>query len=361
MSSRIAPALLAATLLIAVAQPAPANAAGRPLYGVVPQTELEARDFRRMQRGGIDAVRVWFAWSAIDPTAPSGDYAFESTDAIVADAARSRVTVLPFLFATPEWVADQLDHRRCGDCGVYAPRSPAALDAWAEFVRAAVDRYGPRGDFWAAHPGLRPRPIRVWQVWNEPNSRVFFAPRPAPRGYARVLRAASRAVSSGDPGAKVILGGMAQLAGSRKAITGTSFLRRLYRIKGIERQFDGVAVHPYGAKAVAAIDQVESFRGEARRARDSRSSLWVTEVGWSSAHGGHPLEVGPRGQAQRLRTTFGHLRRNRGRLNLGGAFWYSWMDTRVRICDWCSKAGLLRRGLRPKPAWHALQRFTRPG
>jgi Glycosyl hydrolase catalytic core len=328
-------------------------------YGVVPQTDLEERDFRLMHRGGIDAVRVWFPWSAIDPVAPAGDYAFESTDAIVAAAARHRVRVFPFLFATPSWVARELDGRGCGDCGVYAPSSPAALSAWTEFVRAAVDRYGRGGDFWPEHPELRPRPIRAWQVWNEPNSRVFFAPQSSPRGYARLLRATSQGVSSEDASAKVVLGGMAQLAGSRKAMTGTVFLRRLYRIKGIERQFDGIAVHPYGAKAAAAIDQIERFRAEARRARDPRASLWVTEVGWSSAHGGHPLEVGPRGQAQRLRSTFGYLRRNRGRLNVGGAFWYSWIDTRAPVCAWCKRSGLLRRGLRPKPAWRSFMRIAR--
>jgi polysaccharide biosynthesis protein PslG len=358
MRSRVIAFAVAIALLAATASAGVANGASLS-YGVVPQTDLDARDFRLMHRGGIDSVRIWFPWTAIDPAAPAGDYDFATTDAIVADAARGRVRVLPFLFATPPWVVRQLDHRGCGDCAVYAPRSPAALEAWADFVRAAVDRYGPGGAFWLEHPELRPRPIRVWQVWNEPNSRVFFAPRPSPRGYARVLRAASRAVASGDPGAKVILGGMAQLAGSRKAVTGTSFLRRLYRIKGIEKVFDGVAVHPYGARAGTAIDQVERFRAEARRARDPGSSLWVTEVGWSSAHGGHPLDVGLRGQAQRLRATFGYLRRNRGRLNLGGAFWYSWMDTRAPVCAWCKKSGLVRRGLRAKPAWRAMRAIAR--
>jgi hypothetical protein len=358
MKRRLTILALAVGLLAFTAGSGAANGASLS-YGVVPQTDLEARDFRHMHRGGIDSVRIWFPWTVIDPVAPTGDYDFQSTDAIVADAARSRVRVLPFLFATPPWVATELDNRGCGDCAVYAPTSPAALEAWADFVRAAVDRYGPGGDFWVAHPELRPRPIRAWQIWNEPNSRVFFAPRPGPRAYARVLRAASRAVASEDPGAKVILGGMAQLAGSRKAITGTTFLRRLYRIKGIHRRFDGVAVHPYGAKAAAAINQVERFRAEARRARDPRSSLWVTEVGWSSAARGHPLNVGSRGQAQRLRTTFGYLRNNRGRLNVSGVFWYSWMDSTAPVCAWCKKSGLVRRGLRPKPAWRALRSLAR--
>ena len=41
--------------------------------------------------------------------------------------------------------------------------------AWRAFVKAAVRRYGPHGQFWTQHPELPNDPIRTWQVWNEPN------------------------------------------------------------------------------------------------------------------------------------------------------------------------------------------------
>jgi hypothetical protein len=41
--------------------------------------------------------------------------------------------------------------------------------AFAAFARAAVEHYGPHGDFWSEHPGLDPHlAIRTWEVWNEP-------------------------------------------------------------------------------------------------------------------------------------------------------------------------------------------------
>ena len=123
-----------------------------------------------------------------------------------------------------------------------APRQ--ALAAWRSFLSAAVRRYGPGGTFWAEHPNLPKVPIRDWQIWNEQNADPFFRPRARPRDYARILRAADRAIHGRDRKADVILGGMAELAGSRKAIPGPRYLAQLYGIKGIERSFDSAAVHP---------------------------------------------------------------------------------------------------------------------
>ena len=32
-------------------------------------------------------------------------------------------------------------------------------------------RYGPRGSWWQDHPDVPKRPIRTWQIWNEPHLR----------------------------------------------------------------------------------------------------------------------------------------------------------------------------------------------
>jgi hypothetical protein len=346
-----------AIALLATASPAPA--ATKPFYGVVPQTPLKPADYERMAKGKVGTIRIPFAWPSIDPARPAGDFNFAGIDEVVANAARNRIDVLPFLSGSPDWVAKGLDRRHCGgDCVRYAPSGKAALAAWREFVGATVARYGRKGSFWSEHPRVPRRPIEVWQIWNEQNSRSFFAPKAKPRAYAKLLRAASRAIKGRDRRAKIVLGGMPQLAGSRKATPGTRYLRGLYRIKGIAKRFDGVAVHPYGAKVGAVIDQVEAFREQIVDAHDGGASLWVTETGWSSARGANPLNVGARGQSSRLRGAFRYFRANRGRLNLESVDWFSWMDSPASICDWCAKSGLLRTGRRAKPAWRAFTGFT---
>lgn len=358
--ARLRPLIVALAAFAAVMLVAPlAQARPKPFYGVVPQTTLKQADFERMRKGNVGTVRVPFSWSALDPAEPTGDFDFSSTDEIVAGAARERIRLLPFLSGSPGWVAKDLDGRNCGDdCARFAPAGSAALDAWREFVVAAVERYGPKGEFWDEHPQLPERPITVWQIWNEQNSRSFFAPKSTPKAYAKVLRVASKEIRERDGSAEIVLGGMPQLAGSRKATPGSKYLRDLYRIKGIKKQFDGVAVHPYGAKVTAVVDQVEGFRDESLRAGDRGASLWITEMGWSSAGGGNPLNVGAQGQASRLTDALDYFLANRGRLNLDSVGWFSWMDSPTSICDWCAKSGLLKTGRRPKPAWRAFTDFT---
>ena len=55
---------------------------------------------------------------------------------------------------------------------VYPPKSNAAF---AAFARAIAARYGNDGSFWRDNPSIPRRPIRVWQVWNEPNAKSFWA------------------------------------------------------------------------------------------------------------------------------------------------------------------------------------------
>ena len=73
------------------------------------------------------------------------------------------------------------------------------------------------------------------------------------KGYAKLLDEAAAAIRSRDRGADVVLGGMAELAGSRKATTASLHTSRgLYRRRGARKpDFDGVAVHPYGAKVAS--------------------------------------------------------------------------------------------------------------
>jgi hypothetical protein len=210
--------LALAAILAALAFPAAASAKADPFYGVGSQTPLGSGDYKKMDKGGVGTLRSILGWSAANPTR-NGDYVWSGFDAVVAGAARERIRVLPFVYGTPRWVARGLDSRQCGTCDAYAPRHRAALDAWEEFIAAAAERYGPGGNFWSENPQLPRVPIRAWQIWNEQNSETFYAPKPSVKAYAKLLDAASAAIRSHDGKADIVLGGMAELAGSRKTST----------------------------------------------------------------------------------------------------------------------------------------------
>jgi polysaccharide biosynthesis protein PslG len=349
--------LVVILVLAALALPATAAAKPHPFYGVSSQTALGPGDYKKMSKAHIGTLRAVLLWSGVNPT-QNGAYAWSGFDTVVADAARQRIRVLPFIFGTPSWVARNLDNRKCGACDAYAPRHRAALAAWKQFVGAAVDRYGRGGDFWAEHPELPRMSIRAWQIWNEQNSKTFYRPKPTTKGYAKLLHAASSAIQAHDRKADVVLGGMAELAGSRKAVKGHEYLHDLYNRHGIKRDFDGIAVHPYGAKASAVETQAQLFVDEARDAHDGKVGLWVTETGWGSSNGSNPLEVGRRGQADRLRDAYRWFTRERHRMHIKTVVWFSWRDSAQSICAWCASSGLLKKSGRPKPAYRMMKRVA---
>ena len=42
------------------------------------------------------------------------------------------------------------------------------LASFSAFVRSLVERYGTGGTFWEENPDLAARPIRYYDIWNEP-------------------------------------------------------------------------------------------------------------------------------------------------------------------------------------------------
>lgn len=356
---------IAATPIVALALlamlPGTAEALPRGFFGLVPQTAIGSRDTARMRAGGVETIRVMAAWAAIQPS-PRAEYDWSGLDATVALAAEAHLEVLPFLISTPHWLSH--DWRRLPVDG------PRQRREWGEFVRAAVERYGSRGEFWREHGPFSARPlpklpIRAWQIWNEENYFYFAEPPSAPR-YARLLAITHRAMHRADPRAELVLGGLFGDPGQSppRAYNAAEFLERLYRVRGVKANFDAVALHPYAADTGALRYLVESVRGVMVRHGDRRGGLYLTEMGWGSQDDPRVVsfEVGLHGQARELRSAYRYLIGNRGRLGLRQVDWFSWKDA-AGSCNFCDSVGLFHRGsrFRPKPAWHAFVSFARRG
>jgi len=349
---------LAVTLAFLIA-PAGAQAVPRGFFGIAPQTPIDGDDTSRMRTGGLETIRAPLNWGNVQPT-PQGGFQWLSLDEVVATAATGGLEVLPFLCSPPRWAS--------------RPRTRLPIDsgrqrrAWAEFARAAVERYGPNGSFWDEHgPGSAepvPRlPIRAWQIWNEEN--FFYFTRPAsPRRYAKLLSISERAIHRADPRATIVMGGLFGNPKQRPpaAMDAVDFLDEMYEVRGVKADFDAVALHPYAADAGELRGLVERVRGVMLRHRDRRAGLYLTEIGWGSQYNPRVVafEVGLRGQARELRAAYGYLLANRRRLNLKQVVWFSWKDA-TRLCNFCDSVGFFRRGARfkPKPAWHVFVSITR--
>lgn len=360
-TSKRAAITLAGALAALFALAALASAAPRSFYGTISQTQLTGEDFDRMGEARLGTLRFEINWSQVVGAGQSQSYDWSATDGVMGHAAEQGLRPLPYLYGTPTFVVKDLDGARCKpeSCGTYAPRSKAALRAWRGFVTAAVERYGPGGEFWAANPSVPEKPVTEWQIWNEQNSPSFFRPRPDVKRYYKLLKVADRAIASADPDAEVITGGMfgTPRHGEKPAISAWDFLGHLYRIKGAQRTFDSVGIHPYAPKLSKVKAQVKLMRDEMKKAGDREVDLWITEIGWSSANGGK-LNRGPKGQAMRLKQAYKLFAKKRRAWNVEGVIWYSWRDSETSVCEWCADSGLVTRDLKAKPSLKAMTKFT---
>jgi hypothetical protein len=353
--------ILLLALVAALVAPSVAQALPRAFFGIAPQTVLSDTDAAYMKAGGIGSVRWPVNWATVQPTAKGG-YDWSSVDPAVEAAARRGLTILPFLYGTPRWVANKPT--------TLPIDSGRARKAWLAFVTAAVQRYGPEGEFWNEHaptvaganyvPAVpRPLPIRDWQVWNEANFFYFAYPVSTSR-YARLLKPTYGAIKAADPTAKVILSGLfgAPDQGGKRGMDADEFLAALYRVPGIKSYFDGVALHPYAFHVEDLEELTEAMREVILENHDPGAGLYITEMGWGSQNDPNVVafEQGIQGQARELRKAYGYLIANRHGLNLKGTYWYSWKDNPEYVaCSFCDSVGLFRAGARfhPKPAWRA--------
>jgi hypothetical protein len=351
-------ATLAVASLVAVAAAAPAGAAApREFFGLVPQGNAPpGSDIQRMGQGKVGSVRLLLNWDLIEPS--DDQFNFAASDAYIGNLAAAGIRPLPFVWGVPGFVS--ANH-------LQMPVATAGQKAqWDEFLRRVAGRYGAGGSFWntvypAQHPGAAPLPVHTYQIWNEQNAPKHVQ-NPSPSGYAELLRVSNQAIGAVDPGAEITLGGMfgrpTGTAGTGNPIKAWSFIKKLYKTKGVKQYFEGVSLHPYSPNVKGIKVQVNKIRKVLKKKKDKKTDLWITELGWGSQKVGR-LGVGAKKQPKLLQKSFKVLLKKRRKWKIPGVYWYTWRDLPSAPCDWCASAGLFpASGLSPKPAWRKFVKFT---
>jgi hypothetical protein len=305
-------------LVAALSLPAAAHAGvPRDFFGVMANGPLDQPSFpldaesAAMRRAGVGTERMEIAWDVVEPQ--QGQYDFTLPDRKVLAAARAGIDVLALIVRCPAWAA-----ARQGS--VFSPpRDPAD---YAAFAKVLVARYGPGGELWREHPQVTPRPVRAWQVWNEPNIDVYWTQQPFMRGYARLLDTAYPAIKQADPGATVVMAGLANFSWRD--------LRRLFEKGGAKPRFDVAAVHPFSGRPSNSVKIVALNRAVLDHHGARTKPIWLTELTWSSAKGKkrkltQNWETTEAGQAQRLREAYRLFVRARRLLRLQRIYWYTWV------------------------------------
>ena len=314
-----------------------------------PQDGINAStQFAKMVATGVQAVRVAFNWAGMQPYASWSDV--PSNDQTQ--------------YVDVRWGADQLHADRSvdGTCGSVRDRGPAApllyappWDArpsggdlpiprtdgpFAKFAAALVARYGPHGSFWQ---NVEPAdPIRIWEIWNEPNLTYFWPEQPFAKSYVALL-AAAHAVRfmPRTPTRWWWLGGCLISRGTR--------CLRSTRSRAAPRTFDAVAIHPYTKYPAGVITILQRNRNVMNKHGDQRKPLIANEAHVAGVVGedgpgvnGFDIGTTAAGQAKDIKVVLPMLGNDRKSLNLLGFDWYTWAtsyDSNGSIFDF---SGLLK-------------------
>ena len=219
---------------------------------------------------GTNWEREDLDWSEGEPE--PGIYEWSSFEAALTAARSAGITLLPLVGYAPSWA------------------SPDDAGAYAEFVKAAVSRFG---------PGTAGN-LQWWELWNEPYYAYAWSGKtPEPEAYARDVVAAAQAARSVAPQTKFLIaaeyGGSPQTGGSTP--WETSWIADMFSAEpALAESFDAVSVHPYGddpsmplaqaggstdANGTLAFQRIDTIR-EQFLAHGVNVPFWITEVGWST-------------------------------------------------------------------------------
>lgn len=324
---------------------APASAAASDgFFGVMPQKGVNAAELAQMKAGGIESLRVAVPWTTIEPA--RNTYTFNGLDDLVGNAARTGITVLPILYASPSWEATDSKN---------LPNTSVELNNWNAMLTTIVKRYGSQGSFWSNNPSIPKAPIGTWQIWNEQNT-VWFVKPVRPIDYANLVIQSAATIRAQDPGARIMLGGMYSTPTTYQGVEAPAFLDSLYKVPGFESSFDGVAIHPYSSSIDISIDSISNLRTEMNQSGDAGKGIYVTEIGWGSDSRTSLGQGSQQAQARQLTGAYDALLANRESLGIRAVYWFAWKDAAVgeRTCDFCYGTGLLDSSGTPKLAWNAL-------
>jgi hypothetical protein len=224
-----------------------------------------ASDLDRLQIGGMTVARFDLDWNRLEPRKGEWDEArLAKLDTILGLMHERGMVPIVVLIETPDWARDDDGSTKT------PPENPAD---YAEAVGFLAARY-------AHHQQI------AWEIWNEPNDPHTWRAHggPSARAYTRLLQASYEAIKLAAPDATVLGGSL--------AFNDQRYLRKMYNY-GAHGFFDGLAIHPYcpGRAPDDTGSRWHSFRLALEQMTETMADcgdpdkpIWITEMGWSSAH-----------------------------------------------------------------------------
>jgi hypothetical protein len=297
-------------------------------------TGAPAKDLDAIQAAGFRFVRMDVRWENVE--SQKGVYDFKAYDELT-DATEARGIRILYILCYGNKLYEK-------DRSV---RTQEGREAFARFAEAAARRYRKRGV--------------IWELWNEPNYEIFWAPKPSAAEYVELAKVVLPAIRRGDPEACCIAPGLSGFS--------LDYLGECCQ-QGLLKLVDGVSVHPYrwtkpdpqpdlfpSPPEAASADPVDSKDYKATRALIGRFGparpVICSEWGYASI----PDHLGgydPVRQGRYLARAF--------LINLSEgvplSIWYDWRDDGDDPTNNEHRFGTVTRDYEPKPAYRQMQRLV---
>jgi hypothetical protein len=222
-----------------------------------------------LKDAGVDTIRILIPWAGVEPA--DDTYDWTAVDRMVNSANAKGIKVLAVLNSTPDWAAVPNQPPLSGH--------PADLDAFEDYVSEVATRYKGK--------------VADYEIWNEPNYDLFWAPEPDAAQYTALLKVAYTAIKAADPNATVIAASVASAAEvpGGPVINPVTYLSQMYAA-GAGGYFDAIAYHPYlysvpfsagEGHAGVPITQAEQLHALMVANGDGNKKIWATEYGQPSS------------------------------------------------------------------------------
>jgi hypothetical protein len=223
------------------------------------------RTLDEMQAMGVQNVRILVPWGIVEPW--PGFTFWETTDYIVNAAYERDMGVLADITSTALWASYP---------GTPAYSSePTDPEAYARFAAMVAERYEGK--------------VSAYEIYNEVNTAIAWAPQPDAEVYVEVLKAAYTAIKEVDPEATVVAGGLISTYDyGNLTVNPVGYLEQMYA-NGAAGYFDALSFHPYHYTLpfsqgrpwgnLSPINQMDMMHELMVANGDGDKLIWSTEYG----------------------------------------------------------------------------------
>jgi len=288
------------------------------------------RSIALMRSAGIGWIRLDFLWEDIEPV--EGKFDFDKYDRIVRLLRDKGIHILGILHYSVSWASS------CGQWNC----PPKDNKVFVNYAGKVIGRYKNQ--------------VKYWEVWNEPDSAVYWKEQDGLKSYCLLLKDVYREAKKIDPDCKVLNGGIAN---------GLASINHLYE-NGAKDYFDILNLHFFetplhGKNAIKAVASYPKLAYKImKRNGDVGKKIWITEIGCPGVKSGiktgnwwlgkNPNE---RQQALWLKEVYAELLRNP---QVEKIFWAFFRDTKGHWDNGVDYFGLIRWDYSIKPSFKAYKK-----